>query len=119
MRTMKSRTTAVLTTAGAALAIAATIYAPMAAADNSMTCPPGQIEINNQCSLPPAIPSGTSAEPVEDDFAPPASDFFAPTVEAPAYGGDSVDIGDGGIDVATGGVDIGGGGVNVGGGGHR
>lgn len=109
MRTMKFRTTAVVTTAGAVLAVSAALFAPTAAADDTIACEAGQIVIDGNCQVPP---------PAEDDFAPPPSDFFAP---APMDngGGDSVDIGTGGIDVATGGVDIGGGGVNVGGGGHH
>lgn len=111
MRALRSRTTALLTSAGAALAVSAAIMAPMASADDTIACEPGQIVIDGNCSVPPP--------PVEDNFAPPADEFFAPTDLAPANGGDTVDIGEGGVDVATGGVDIGGGGVDVGGGGHR
>jgi hypothetical protein len=109
MPTLRSRTTALLTTAGAALAVSAAIYAPVAAADDTIACEPGQVVIDGNCDVPAPAP--------QDDFAPPANDFFAP---APMDngGGDSVDIGTGGIDVATGGVDIGGGGVDVGGGHH-
>ncbi|MBJ7339724.1 hypothetical protein [Mycolicibacterium sp.] len=109
MAATRSRTTALLTTAGAMLAAAAVIYAPVAAADDTIACEPGQIVIDGNCSVP--------GPPPQDDSAPAANDFFAP---APMDngGGDSVDIGTGGIDVATGGVDIGGGGVDVGGG-HR
>lgn len=110
MRASRSRTTALLTSAGVALAVAAAIYAPVAVADDTIACEPGQIVIDGNCNVP--------APPAEDEFAPPANDFFAPAAEAPMEGGDSVDIGGGGIDVATGGVDIGGGGVDVGGG-HR
>jgi hypothetical protein len=95
----------ILITAGAALALAAAVYAPTAAADDTVVCEPGQIVVDGNCNLPAAP---------QDDFAPPASDFFAPAAEAP-MGGDSVDIGGGGVDVATGGVDVGGGGVDVGG----
>lgn len=94
--------------AGAALALSAAIHAPMAIADDTIACEPGQVVIDGNCSVP--------APPPQDQFAPPANDFFAP---APmSSGGDSVDIGTGGVDVATGGVDVGGGGVDVGGGHH-
>ncbi|MDT5340432.1 MAG: hypothetical protein QOD90_5937 [Mycobacterium sp.] len=110
MPALRARTTALLTSTGAALAFVAAIYAPVAAADDTIACEPGQIVIDGNCNVP--------APPAEDEFAPPANDFFAPAAEAPMDGGDSVDIGGGGIDVATGGVDIGGGGVDVGGGHH-
>ena len=97
----------VLVTAGAALAVAAAVYAPIAAADDTIVCEPGQVVVDGNCNVPAPAP--------QDDFAPPASDFFAPAAEAP-MGGDSVDVGGGGVDVATGGVDLGGGGVDVGGG---
>lgn len=106
---MRSRTTALLTTAGAAFAVSAAMFAPAAAADDTIACEPGQIVIDGNCNVAP---------PAQDGFAPPANDYFAPVEPAPTNGGDSVDIGGGGIDIATGGVDIGGGGVDVGGGAH-
>jgi hypothetical protein len=107
---MSTRTTALLTLAGAAFAVSAAVSAPVAVADDTVACEPGQVVIDGNCTVP--------APPVQDDFAPPANDFFAPAPMADGGGGDSVDIGTGGVDVATGGVDIGGGGVDVGGG-HR
>jgi hypothetical protein len=94
MRATRPRATAFLTTAGAALAVAAAIYAPVAAADDTIACEPGQIVIDGNCNVP--------GPPPQDDFAPPASDFFAPVDQAPMDGGNSVDIGGGGVDVGGG-----------------